>query len=52
VAVPHLGAILPALAGKARVDVCFRPAWPLAGAPFHAAVRPTGPLLRHAESIC
>ena len=36
VAVPHLGAILPALARNARVRVCFSPASPLAGAPFHA----------------
>jgi tRNA(Ile)-lysidine synthase len=36
VAVPHLGAIRPALARTARLDVCLRPAWPLAGAPFHA----------------
>jgi tRNA(Ile)-lysidine synthase len=52
VGVPHLGAMRPALARHARVRVCFRPAWPLAGAPFHAEGATTKPLLRHAESLC
>jgi tRNA(Ile)-lysidine synthase len=53
VAVPHLEAISPALVRNASVNVCFSPAWPLAGAPFHAhGPAPTKPLLRHAESIC
>lgn len=52
VAVPHLGAIEPALAGNADVSVRFSPAWPLAGAPFHAEVAAHKPLLRHADSLC
>lgn len=52
VAVPHLEAISPALARDARLDVRFSPAWPVAGAPFHAEGVATKPLLRHAESIC
>ncbi len=52
VAVPHLGAILPALARNASVRVRFSPAWPLAGAPFHAEGGTTKPLLRRAESLC
>ena len=52
VAVPHLGAILPALARNARVRVCFSPAWPLAGAPFHAEGGTTNPWLRLADSLC
>jgi tRNA(Ile)-lysidine synthase len=48
VAVPHLGAIMPALARTARLGVCFSPAWPLAGAPFHAATPAWKPLLRPA----
>jgi tRNA(Ile)-lysidine synthase len=50
VGVPHLGALRPALARDARVR--FRPAWPLAGAPFDAGGGTTKPLLRHAESLC
>jgi tRNA(Ile)-lysidine synthase len=52
VAVPHLSAITPALARTARLGVCFSPAWPLAGAPFHAGGAAWKPLLRPAESIC
>ena len=52
VAVPHLGAILPALARNARVRVCFSPAWPFAGAPFHAEGGTRNPWLRLADSIC
>jgi tRNA(Ile)-lysidine synthase len=52
VAVPHLGAIAPALARTARLAVRFRPAWPLAGAPFHAGVAAHKPLLRQAEILC
>jgi tRNA(Ile)-lysidine synthase len=52
VAVPHLGAMVPALARNARLRVCFKPAWPLAGAPFHAEVAAHKPLLRPAESLC
>jgi tRNA(Ile)-lysidine synthase len=36
VAVPHLEAISPVLARNASVGVSFHPAWPVAGAPFHA----------------
>jgi tRNA(Ile)-lysidine synthase len=53
VAVPHLGLILPSLERRARISVCFNPASPLAGAPFHADGSTTSrPLLRPAESIC
>jgi tRNA(Ile)-lysidine synthase len=52
VAVPHLGVMEPTLARDAQVNVRFSPAWPLAGAPFHAAAMAWKPLLRHAESIC
>jgi tRNA(Ile)-lysidine synthase len=52
VAVPHLGAIKPVLARTTRVEVRFSPAWPLAGAPFHASVAAWKPLLRPAQSIC
>jgi tRNA(Ile)-lysidine synthase len=51
-AVPHLGAMVPALARNARLRVCFKPAWPLAGAPFHAEVAARKPLLRPAEGLC
>jgi tRNA(Ile)-lysidine synthase len=52
VAVPHLGAMKPELARDAQLSVRFSPAWPLAGAPFHAAAMARKPLLRYAESIC
>jgi tRNA(Ile)-lysidine synthase len=61
VAVPHLGLVLPPLAGRGIVGVRFNPASPLAGAPFYAhGARQKRPfasarrehLLRPAESIC
>jgi tRNA(Ile)-lysidine synthase len=52
IGVPHLGAMRPGLARHAGVRVRFRPAWPLAGAPFHAEGATTNPLLRHADSLC
>jgi tRNA(Ile)-lysidine synthase len=52
VAVPHLGAMAPALARSAGVSVRFSPAWPLAGAPFHTAGTARKALLRHAEGLC
>lgn len=53
VAVPHLEAISPALARNAGVGVSFRPAWPVAGAPFYGGdPSATRPLLRPAESLC
>jgi tRNA(Ile)-lysidine synthase len=52
VGVPHLGALRPARAHAARVCARFRPAWPLAGAPFRAGGGTTNPLLRPADSLC
>jgi tRNA(Ile)-lysidine synthase len=52
VAVPHLDAITSALARNARLGVSFTPAWPLAGAPFHAEGAAHKPLLRPAEGLC
>ena len=53
VAVPHLDLVLPPLARAATVSVRFNPAWPLAGAPFHAGAPGAKiSLLRPAESIC
>ena len=50
---PHLDLVLPPLARAATVSVRFNPAWPLAGAPFHAGAPGAKiSLLRPAESIC